>query len=162
MRARRTSRYGMRPMTFGNTALQNCSIWAEVRNVTGPEALEVKAIAARWKDHLAQHCCICNNWALDKSSVKCHLIRMHAGEGYRVAEEVAQACKAHKSLFVRDAECQFCLKKVYGVERHALQCPVLFQACFMSCLAEAPSVEHDIWHRLRHLTQANCRLYLQG
>ena len=87
---------------------------------------------------------------------------MHAKEWYQVAEKVADARKAHKRLFVRDTECQFCQKKVYGVERHALQCPVLFQACFMSCLAKAPSVEPNIWHRLRDLTRESCHLYLQG
>ena len=149
-------------LTLGSTALQRSSVWAAICSFTGPEALEVDTIAAKWKDHLAQHCCICNNWALDKSSVKCHLIRMHAKEWYQVAEKVADACKAHKRLFVRDTECQFCQKKVYGVERHALQCPVLFQACFMSCLAKAPSVEPNIWHRLRDLTRESCHLYLQG
>ena len=149
-------------LTLGSTALQHSSVWAKICSFTEPEALEVDTIAARWKDRLAQHCCICNNWALDKSSVKCHLIRMHAKEWYRVAEQVADACKAHKRLFVRDTECQFCQKKVYGVERHALQCPVIFQACFMSCLAKAPSVEPNIWHRLKNLTRESCHLYLQG
>ena len=120
------------------TAPQHSSVWANIRSDTSPDALQINNITTKWKDRLAQHCCICNNWALDKSSVKCHLIRMHAQEWYRVAEAVADACKAHKHLFVRDTECQLCLKKVYGVERHALQCPVLFQASFMSCLAKAP------------------------
>ena len=105
---------------------------------------------------------MCNNWALDKSSVKCHLIRMHAQEWYGVAEAVAEACKAHKQLFVRDTECSLCLKKVYGVERHALQCPVLFQACFMNCLAKAPSVMPNIWLRLKVITEDHCKSCLQG
>ena len=79
-----------------------------------------------------------------------------------MAEQVAEACKAHKRLLVRDTDCQFCQKKVYGVERHALQCPVLFQACFMNCLVKAPSEEPDIWHRLRDLTRDSCHLHLQG
>ena len=105
---------------------------------------------------------MCNNWALDKSSVKCHLIRMHAREWYRVAEAAADACKAHKHLFVRDTECKLCLKKVYGVERHALQCPVLFQACFMHCLAKAPSERPDLWLRLRDITVDTCKMFLNG
>ena len=144
------------------TAPQHSSVWANIRSDTSPDALQINNITTKWKDRLAQHCCICNNWALDKSLVKCHLIRMHAQEWYRVAEAVADACKAHKHLFVRDTECQLCLKKVYGVERHALQCPVLFQASFMSCLAKAPSAAPDIWHRLIELTTETCQSYLQG
>ena len=102
------------------TTLRHSSVWAEFSCITDSEGLEVGKIAEQWKDRLGQHCCICNNWALDKSSVKCHLIRMHAKEWYRVAEQVAEACKAHKRLLVRDTDCQFCQKKVYGVERHAL------------------------------------------
>ena len=139
------------------TAPQHSSVWANIRSDASPDALQINNITTKWKDRLAQHCCICNNWALDKSSVKCHLIRMHAQEWYRVAEAVADACKAHKHLFVRDTECQLCLKKVYGVERHALQCPVLFQASFMSCLAKAPSAAPDIWHRLIELTTETCQ-----
>ena len=124
--------------------------------------LALQPKAGHCGDRLAQHCCICNHWALDKSSVKCHLIRMHAQEWYRVAEQVAAKCKEHKHLFVRDAECSFCLKQVYGVERHALQCPVLFQACFMSCLFNAPDVMPNIWHRLKGLTSEVCSEHLQG
>ena len=142
--------------------LRHSSVWAEFSCITESEGLEVGKIAEKWKDRLAQHCCICNNWALDRSSVKCHLIRMHAKEWCRVAEQVAEACKAHKRFLVRDTECHFCQKKVYGVERHALQCPVLFQACFMNCLVKAPSEEPDIWHRLRDLTRGSCHLHLQG
>ena len=101
--------------------------------------MEIGTIVQEWKHRLAQHCCICNNWAMDKSSVKCHLIRMPAKEWYSVAAQVAEACKAHKHLFTRDAQCTLCLKQVYGVERHALQCPVLFQACFMHCLIGRPA-----------------------
>ena len=147
---------------LAGTAPQHSSVWAYIRSDTSPDALQINNSTTKWKDRLAQHCCICNNWALDKSSVKCHLIRMHAQEWYRVAEAVADACKAHKHLFVRDTECQLCLKKVYGVERHALQCPVLFQASFMSCLAKAPSAAPDIWHRLIELTTETCQSYLQG
>ena len=124
--------------------------------------MEVSAIVQEWKDRLAQHCCICNNWALDKSSVKCHLIRMRAQEWYRVAEQVAAACKAHKHLFARNEECSLCHKQVYGVERHALQCPVLFQACFMSCLFSTPAVVPNIWQRLKGLTREASIAHLEG
>ena len=136
--------------------LQRSSVWAEFQQ------LDINAIVHEWQDRLAQHCCICNNWALDKSSVKCHLIRMHAQEWYRVAEQVAAVCKAHKHLFTRDAECPLCHKQVYGVERHALQCPVLFQACFMSCLISAPAAAPNIWHQLKSLTREACIAHLQG
>ena len=76
--------------------LQHSSVWAEFQQFSKLARLEVNAIVHEWKDRLAQHCCICNNWALDKSSVKCHLIRVHAQKWYRVAEQVAAACKAHK------------------------------------------------------------------
>ena len=142
--------------------LAHSSVWTEFQQLSRQNKMEVEAIVQKWKDRLAQHCCICNNWALDKSSVKCHLIRMHAQEWYRVAEQVAAACKAHKHLFVRDAECSLCLKQVYGVERHALQCPVLFQACFMSCLFNAPALVPNIWHRLKSLTREACIAHLQG
>ena len=142
--------------------LQHSSVWAEFQQLSRLAGLEIEAIVHEWKDRLAQHCCICNNWALDKSSVKCHLIRMHAQDWYRVAERVAAACKAHKHLFTRDAECPLCLKQVYGVERHALQCPVLFQACFMSCLIRAPAAAPNIWHQLRNLTRETCIAHLQG
>ena len=142
--------------------LQHCSVWAAFQHRTEQAKLEISDIVRTWKDRLAQHCCVCNNWALDKNSVKCHLIRMHAQEWYRVAEKVATACRAHKHLFTRDAACQLCLKQVYGVERHALQCPVLFQACFMSCLAIAPPAPLNLWHKLRSLTRDACAEYLQG
>ena len=144
------------------TRRTGASVWAEFQQLSELARLEIKAIVHEWKDRLAQHCCICNNWALDKSSVKCHLIRVHAQEWYRVAEQVATACKAHKHLFTRDAACSLCLKQVYGVERHALQCPVLFQACFMSCLISAPVVAPNIWHQLKSLTREACVAHLQG
>ena len=124
--------------------------------------MEVSAIVQEWKDRLAQHCCICNNWALNKSSVKCHLIRMHAQEWYRVAEQVTAACKAHKHHFARNEECSLCHKQVYGVERHALQCPVLFQACFMSCLLSTPAVVPNIWQGLKCLTREASIAHLEG
>ena len=142
--------------------LQHCSVWAAFQHLSKLAKLEVSDIVREWKDRLAQHCCICNNWALDKNSVKCHLIRMHAQEWYRVAEKVATECRAHKHLFTRDAACPLCLKQVYGVERHALQCPVLFQACFMSCLASAPPAAPNLWHKLRSLTRDACAEHLQG
>ena len=141
--------------------LQHSSVWAEFQQFSKLARLEVNTIVHEWKDRLAQHCCICNNWALDKSSVKCHLIRMHAQKWYRVAEQVAAACKAHKHLFTRGAECSLCHKQVYGVERHALQCPVLFQACFMSCLINAPAAALHIWKQLKSLTREVCAAYLQ-
>ena len=113
--------------------LINCSVWAELQQSYQLTRMEIGTIVQEWKHRLAQHCCICNNWAMDKSSVRCHLIRMHAKEWYSVAEQVAEACKAHKHLFTRDAQCTLCLKQVYGVERHALQCPVLFRPA--SCTA---------------------------
>ena len=146
----------------GGPSLQPSAVWATICSDANPESSQIDHLISQWKDRLAQHCCMCNNWALDKSSVKCHLIRMHAREWYRVAEAVAAACKAHKHLFVRDAECNLCLKKVYGVERHALQRPVLFQACFMNCLAEAPSEVPNLWLRLRDITAETCKSYLQG
>ena len=146
----------------GGPSLQPSAVWATICSDANPESSQIDHLISQWKDRLAQHCCMRNNWALDKSSVKCHLIRMHAREWYRVAEAAAAACKAHKHLFVRDAECNLCLKKVYGVERHALQCPVLFQACFMNCLAEAPSEVPNLWLRLRDITAETCKSYLQG
>ena len=142
--------------------LQHSSVWAEFQQLSQSARLKIDAIVHEWKDRLAQHCCICNNWALDRSSVKCHLIRMHAQEWYRVAEQVAAACKAHKHMFTRDAECSLCLKQVYGVERHALQCPVLFQACFMSCLINAPAAAPNIWRQLQSLTREVCNAHVQG
>ena len=142
--------------------LEHSSVWAEFQRLSRSTKMEVSAIVQEWKDRLAQHCCICNNWALDKSSVKCHLIRMHAQEWYRVAEQVAAACKAHKHLFARNEECSLCHKQVYGVERHALQCPVLFQACFMSCLFSTPAVVPNIWQRLKCLTREASIAHLEG
>ena len=149
------------PHTTDQTLI-NCSVWAEFQQSHQLTRMEIGTIVQEWKHRLAQHCCICNNWAMDKSSVKCHLVRMHAKEWYSVAAQVAEACKAHKHLFTRDAQCTLCLKQVYGVERHALQCPVLFQACFMHCLIGRPAAPPNLWKRLRSLTPEACKAYLQG
>ena len=62
---------------------------------------------------------------------------------------------------MRNVACQFCQKQVYGVERHGLQCPVLFQASFTSRLAQTPSLE-PTWNQLMDLTSEKCFKLLQG
>ena len=138
------------------------TVWEEFQHVPDATSLRTEDIASRWRDKLMQHCCICNNWALDKGSVKCHLQRMHAQQWYSVATSTAEACKANKHLLIRGAACRFCNKLVYGVERHSLQCPVLFQASFMKCLAQAPAMVTDSWQRLAGLTVESCAQYLGG
>ena len=138
------------------------TVWEEFQHVPDATSLRTEDIASRRRDKLMQHCCICNNWALDKGSVKCHLQRMHAQQWYSVATSTAEACKANKHLLIRDAACRFCNKLVYGVERHSLQCPVLFQASFMKCLAQAPAMVTDSWQRLAGLTVESCAQYLGG
>ena len=40
------------------TELAHSSVWAEFRQIPLRDMLEVEAIARKWKDRLAQHCCI--------------------------------------------------------------------------------------------------------
>ena len=87
---------------------------------------------------------------------------MHAPQWFSVATSTADECKANKHLMTRDAACRFCNKRVYGVERHSLQCPVLFQASVRKCLAQAPSEAADRWKGLASLTVESCTQYLEG
>ena len=115
-----------------------------------------------WADRLKQRCSLCNNWAMDKSSVKCHLIRIHAKEWHTHSQEVAKLCVSHKHLFHRDAPCPYCGKPVYGVERHALQCPVLFQVCLLYLLRNSKGLQQAVWHDLRQLDKSTCTSHLQA
>ena len=145
-----------------HTPPRHDTVWEEFLYLLDAHSLRTEAIASRWQNKLMQHCCICNNWALDKGSVKCHVQRMHAPQWFSVATSTAEECKANKHLMSRDAACSFCNKMVYGVERHSLQCPVLFQASFMKCLAQAPSENADRWKELASLTVESCAQYLGG
>ena len=84
---------------------------------------DIPQACSEWASRLSQHCGLCNNWAMDKSSVKCHLIRKHATEWHSHSQEVSKLCISHKHLLRRDAHCPFCDKMV--------QCPVLFQVCLL-------------------------------
>ena len=109
-----------------------------------------------WAPRLSQHCGLCNNWAMDKSSVKCHLIRKHAEEWHSHSQAVSKLCVSHKHLIRRDAHCPFCDKMVYGAERHAIQCPVLFQVCLLYLMRVGTDSVSTTWQDLGQLDRSVC------
>ena len=123
---------------------------------------DIPQVCIDWATRLSQHCSLCNNWAMDKSSVKCHLIRKHASEWHAHSQEVSRLCISHKHLFQRDAPCPYCGKVVYGVERHAIQCPVLFQVCLLHLLRTGTHNEPVAWQDLRKLDKPTCIQHLQA
>ena len=122
---------------------------------------EIPQACTDWAARLQQHCSLCNNWAMD-NSVKCHLIRKHAKEWHTHSQEVSKLCISHKHLLQRDAPCSYCGKLVYGVERHAIQCPVLFQVCLLYLLRTRNGLQSNIWQDLRQLDQPTCVQHLQA
>ena len=117
---------------------------------------DIPQVCLEWASRLSQHCSLCNNWAMDKSSVKCHLIRKHAKEWHTHSQEVSRLCISHKNSLNRDAPCPYCGKVVYGVERHAIQCPVLFQVCLLHLLRVSTGAESATWQDLRRLDKPAC------
>ena len=90
-----------------------------------------------------------------------HLIRKHAKEWHTHSQEVSRLCVSHKNLLHRDAPCPYCGKVVYGVERHAIQCPVLFQVCLLHLMRVSTSAESATWQDLRQLDKPACIEHLQ-
>ena len=115
-----------------------------------------------WAPRLSQHCGLCNNWAMDKSSVKCHLIRKHAEEWHSHSQAVSKLCVSHKHLIRRDAHCPFCDKMVYGAERHAVQCPVLFQVCLLYLMRVGTDSVLTTWQDLGQLDRQVCTSRIQA
>ena len=99
---------------------------------------------------------------MDKSSVKCHLIRKHATEWHSHSQEVSKLCITHKHLLRRDAHCPFCDKMVYGIERHAIQCPVLFQVCLLHLMRVGTDSVLTTWQDLRQLHRSVCESRIQA
>ena len=123
---------------------------------------DIPQVCIDWASRLSQHCSLCNNWAMDKSSVKCHLIRKHAREWHTHSQEVSRLCISHKHSLKRDAPCPYCGKVVYGVERHAIQCPVLFQVCLLHLMRVSTGAESATWQDLRQLDKPACVRHLQA
>ena len=123
---------------------------------------DIPQACREWASRLSQHCGLCNNWAMDKSSVKCHLIRKHATEWHSHSQEVSKLCISHKHLLRRDAHCPFCDKMVYGVERHAIQCPVLFQVCLLHLMRVGTDSVLTTWQDLRQLHRSVCESRIQA
>ena len=119
-------------------------------------------VCIEWASRLSQHCSLCNNSAMDKSSVKCHLIRKHAKEWHTHSQEVSRLCISRKHSLNRDAPCPYCGKVVYGVERHAIQCPVLFQVCLLHLMRVSTGAESATWQDLRQLDKPACVGHLQA
>ena len=123
---------------------------------------DIPQTCSDWAPRLSQHCGLCNNWAMDKSSVKCHLIRKHAEEWHSHSQAVSKLCISHKHLIRRDAHCPFCDKMVYGAERHAIQCPVLFQVCLLYLMRVGTDSVLTTWQDLGQLDRSVCTSRIQA
>ena len=78
-------------------------------------------------DQLRHHCALCNHWMVDMNGIKTHILRKHASVWHKCNPTISQALEIFKDTLIRDAPCPYCTKTVYGVSRHAIQCPVLMQ-----------------------------------
>ena len=92
---------------------------------------DIRDTALIHAEHLRHHCAACNQWMMDKNTVKTHILRQHASAWFKCNPTIKTSLETFRSLMTRDAQCPLCLKTVYGTSRHLLQCPVAMQMAFM-------------------------------
>ena len=69
------------------------------------------------------------------------MLRIHSHEVAHAAPRLPQLATVLNTSLKRNQACPFCCKKVYGEERHALQCPVLMQLAVAHVLETSPLME---------------------
>ena len=112
-------------------------------------------------EHLRHHRVICDQWIVDKNSVKTHILRLHASAWYQCNPTMGEALEHFRSFMIRDQPCPLCLKPVYGVSRHLIQCPVAMQMAF---LLRVQALSIDVFRKQQlkaNLSQAQASRLLQ-
>ena len=102
---------------------------------------DIPQVCIDWATRLSQRCSLCNNWAMDKSSVKCHLIRKHAREWHTHSQEVSRLCISHKHLLQREHLAPTVVKWCTELRDMLFSARYFFRSvCFTLCeWAPAPS-----------------------
>ena len=76
---------------------------------------------------LVKHCVFCNQWISQAGAAKEHIKRMHLAIWDCAVADISDSCLNFNSLLLRNHDCPFCGRMVYGMSRHAQNCVVLAQ-----------------------------------